>query len=89
MHAEGMPMQRFAGAEPRPRKPSVSAARVRATLHKLHTQGLSRSPQTVPLNTEARRPNVLVSGLCIRKKARKAPLLGGGGCVGGCVGGWI
>ena len=32
---------------------SVRAARARATLRRLHTQGLSRSPLTVPMNTEA------------------------------------
>jgi hypothetical protein len=48
-----MPMQRFARPNTRPRIRSVRAARVRATLHMLHTQGLSRSPQTVPINTEA------------------------------------
>jgi hypothetical protein len=32
---------------------SVQAARARATLHMLHTQRLSRSPQTVPINAEA------------------------------------
>jgi hypothetical protein len=35
------------------RNRSVRAAHARATVHMLHTQGLSRSPQTVPTNTEA------------------------------------
>ena len=39
--------------ERRLRNRSVRAARVRATLHMLHTHGPSRSPQTVPINAEA------------------------------------
>jgi len=36
-----------------PRNRSMQSANVCATLHGLHTQELSRSPQTVPINTEA------------------------------------
>jgi hypothetical protein len=50
-----------------------------ATLQMLHTQGLSRSPHTVPTNTEAADRTCLVSGLCIHKKARKAHVRGAGG----------
>ena len=61
----------------------MQPARVRATLPMLHTQGLSRSPQTVPTNCphkhRSHRLNMLVSSLCIRTRARKAPVLGGGG----------
>ena len=51
-HAQGMPMHRAAEPAQSPRNRSARAAHVRATLHMLHTQGLSRSPQTVPINTE-------------------------------------
>ncbi len=46
-------MQRFTRLTSRSRMRSVRAARARATLHVLHMQGLSRSPQTVPINTKA------------------------------------
>ena len=59
-HAQGMPMQHFARPL-QPRNRSVLAARVRATLPMLHTQGLSRSPQTVPINRAEKRP-YLVAG---------------------------
>ncbi len=48
-----MPPATVARPTSRPRNRSVRAARARATLHMQHTQGLSRSPQTVPTNTEA------------------------------------
>ena len=46
-------MQRFASNPASERNRSVQAARACATLPMLRTQGLSRSPQTVPINTEA------------------------------------
>jgi hypothetical protein len=46
-------MQRSARPTLQTRNRSVRAAPGCATLHMLHTQGLSRSPQTVPINAEA------------------------------------
>ena len=51
--ARGMPCAAGPRLAARSRKRSVRAARALATLRRLHTQGLSRSPQTVPRNTEA------------------------------------
>ncbi len=66
--------------QPPPRNRSVRATHVRVTLHGLHTQGLSRSPQTVRTNTEAA-DHTCWSAACAYAdwEARKTPVLGGGG----------
>ncbi len=68
-------MQRFARPAPRSRNRSVRAARVRATLHRLHTQGLSRSPQTVPINTEAADQTCWSAACAYAKRRGKRPYL--------------
>jgi hypothetical protein len=40
-----------------------TAARARTSLHMLHTQNLTKSPQTVPLNASAANQNMLVGRL--------------------------
>ena len=71
-HAQGMPTQRSSDRARQPRNRSIRVARVRATLHMLYTQGLSRSPTNCPHIRRSRRPNVLVSGLRIEQETRKS-----------------
>ena len=57
------------------RRRSVRAARVRATLHMLHTQRLSRSPQTVPINTEAADQTCWSAACAYARRREKRPYL--------------
>jgi len=57
---------------------SVRAARVRATLHMLHTQGLSRSPPTVPINTEAADQTCWSAACAYARRRQRRPYLVGG-----------
>ncbi len=75
MHALGMPMQRSTRPRPQPRNRSVCAARSRATLHMLHTQGLTRSPQTVPTNTEAADQTCWSAACAYARRREKRPYL--------------
>jgi hypothetical protein len=77
-HAQGMRAQRSARPMPWPRNRSVRAARVRATLHMLHTQGLSRSPQTVPTNTETADQTCWSAACAYARRRRKRPYLAAG-----------
>jgi hypothetical protein len=57
------------------RKRRLRAARVRATLHMLHRQGLSRSPQTVPTNTEAADQTCWSAASAYARRREKRPYL--------------
>ncbi len=70
-----MPMHRSARPERRLRNRSVRAARVRATLHMLHTHGLSRSPQTVPINAEAADQTCWSAACAYARRREKRPYL--------------
>lgn len=74
-HAEGMPMHRSARPAYQPRNRSMLAARVRATLHMLHTQELSRSPQIVPINAEAADQTCWSAACAYAKRREKRPYL--------------
>jgi hypothetical protein len=60
----------------------MRAARVRATLHMLLTQRLSRSPQTVPINAEAA-DQTCWSAACayVTRREKGRYLVGGGGWI--------
>jgi hypothetical protein len=73
-------MHFFAPTQPRPRNRSVLGARVRATPHMLHTQGLIRSPQTVPINTEAADQTCWSAVCAYATRREKHPYLVAGGC---------
>jgi hypothetical protein len=73
-------MQRFARLQSRLRNRSVQATRTRASLPMLHTQELSRSPQTAP-KRQAADLKLLVSGLCVCKRRPKSATVGGGGRI--------
>jgi len=77
-----MPMQHSARPTPPSRNRSVRTARCRATLHMLHTQGLSRSPQTVPINTEAADQTCWSAACAYARRREKRPYLVAGECAG-------
>ena len=56
---------------------AYDTARVYATLHMLHTQALSRSPQTVPINTEAADQTCWSAACAYARSAGRCPYLAG------------
>ena len=75
-HAQGMPIIAFTfesslGAKPQRTGP----LRVHATLPMLHTHGLSRSPQTVPINTEAADQTCWSAACAFATRREKRPYL--------------
>ncbi len=72
-------MHRFAQCQSRPRNRSVRATRAHTTLRRLHAQGLSRSPQTVPINTEAADQTCWSAACAYATRRGKRPYLVAGG----------
>src|ERR1700734_3089399 len=70
-----MLMRRAAEPAQSPRNRSVRGARLRATLPMLRTQGLSRSPQTVPINTEAADQTCWSAACAYARRREKRPYL--------------
>jgi hypothetical protein len=75
MHVQGMPMHRATDPAHCPRNRSVRAAGVGARLRTQHTQGLSRSPQTVPINTEAADQTCWSAPCAYARRREKRPYL--------------
>jgi hypothetical protein len=78
------PVQRLFAAYLKVRRRSVSGPSCPGALRTLHRHKLSKSPQKSPHKRQTANVNVLVSGLCVCKEARKPTILGGGGNTRSC-----
>lgn len=73
------PVQRPFAADLAARTRSVSARPCPGALPTLHTQKLSRTPQTVPINTEAADQTCWSAACAYAKRREKRPYLVAGG----------